>query len=284
MVQNFLNPQIHLPAKRVAIWSAVLDADLITVEFTSMFQRLIFAPSPLFLIVLLVVASSAEAGQMSYSIVNYPMSLGPDTGWYPLDGTATLSGTIITDGATGALAPSDILSASFTVMIPGQGTFSGDATSINFAQGYGLFAGVLGSGANNGGTQYGPSLYLQPGAAYGLLQGIDMVSFAVPVMGPNNGLSGIAYSNIGVLKGFDLSSLQILDGNSDPYVNTKALFSKPAQNQELSTGASAPGSYIGESYMIVADNGTPVAVPEPSTFMLLGSALLGLGAVYLRKI
>ncbi len=264
--------------------------------------------------VLLACGSNAQAALTTYNIVTYSNSLGPDTGWYPGDGAATISGTIVTDGATGYLAPSDIVSASFTFSIPNQGTFTGSAGSANitFSQNYSLYAGLLGSGANNTGSAYGQCLYLLPGANYDNVQlfpGVfanfspfDQVTFALTGTGTlPNGLSGIVYNNEGVQGGTDLSSLQINDngnpadaGSPTPYVLSEAAF--PSDHRNVISGASVPGTTIGESDMIIADDGTvnsssqgqgeASSVPEPGTLViwtLLGSLAAGLGWWRKRK-
>ena len=57
------------------------------------------------LFTLLTLPPTVLAGSMTYDIVNYPAD---QNGW-------TLSGTITTDGKTGVLAPSDILSWTWTI-------------------------------------------------------------------------------------------------------------------------------------------------------------------------
>ncbi len=260
----------------------------------------------LFSVVLLAAGSTAWASVEYYNIVTYSNSLGPDTAWYPSDGVAKISGWIETDGTTGYLAPANILAATFTIAIPGQGTFTGSATlPLQFVQGYSLYAGPLGTGTNNAGSQYGNCLYLLPGSTYGSNQFFDFISFPLSGTGTMpNGVSGIAYENYGLEGGFfDGSNIQIIDngnpadpnppnGNSPtPYVDSIAQYSKDHAN--VVDGASVPDAdaytpsgtsngTIGEYDMIIADAGNTSGInpfvgstPEPATMIvwsLLGAA------------
>ncbi len=66
-------------------------------------------PRAMMLFTLLSIPQAVMAGSMTYDIVNYPAD---QNGW-------TLSGTITTDGKTGDLAPTDILSWTWTITTGG---------------------------------------------------------------------------------------------------------------------------------------------------------------------
>jgi hypothetical protein len=74
-------------------------------------------------IVLMVSANIAEAGQITYSIQNYPAD----------QQGATLSGTITTDGVTGNLTGTDILSWSWTITPAGGTPFTLHSTDTGSA-------------------------------------------------------------------------------------------------------------------------------------------------------
>ena len=68
----------------------------------------------LFSAVLLASVSATRAGYITYNLVDYPAN---ETD-VMTSGTDTLSGTIITDGASGLLSSSDIRGGSWTLRIP----------------------------------------------------------------------------------------------------------------------------------------------------------------------
>ena len=74
----------------------------------------------LFSAVLLASVSNAWAGNITYNIVNYPAYETDST----TDDIDTITGTIVTDGAIGPLAISDIVGGSFTLTNPEYGTFT----------------------------------------------------------------------------------------------------------------------------------------------------------------
>ena len=81
-------------------------------------NRFIVVCSALALLVGGIAPTAVEAGTITYDIVNYS----------PEQNGHTLSGVIVTDGTIGALAPSNILSWTYT--IDGSITQSGNASSV----------------------------------------------------------------------------------------------------------------------------------------------------------
>ena len=196
----------------------------------------------LFSAVLLASVSNARAGYITYNIVDYPVN-ETDVMTY---GTDTLSGTIITDGASGLLSSSDILGGSWTLTNPYTGSFTCPVS----------------------GSVVWPALYATPTQL--VLQEGD--EFELSRQGP--GTSLLQYSNNDP-SNQDQTFFMAVHTTNPPtgWVTFAAYFlaaSPPA----------APGSIGATDPWIIA---TAAPVPEPGTLALLGSALLGLAAVYLRR-
>ena len=210
----------------------------------------------LFLGVLMASVSNAGADTI-YNIVDYPAyEFDWDTG-----GTDTVSGTIITDGKTGALTTADIVGGTFTLQNPIYGVFS-----------FPVLGNVLGAGTLSA-TQSALTIPLPPtifdsGTVNELYLVADGTS---PIYGAYSMELRYERESYG-------SGTSGLD--NDSFVGTiipggPSIVSFAAGTVYPSTlvlGASDP--------WVIA---TVASVPEPSTLTLVGTALLGLGVVYLRR-
>ena len=194
-----------------------------------------------------VFVKDASAGTFTYDIVNYPA--------YETDittgGTDTISGTIITNTNTGTLSTSDIVGGTYTIANP---TF-GSST-------YPVLGNVSLSGLDATPTQL-----LLPEADHPTG---DNYLYLTPSPPPFDS----PYPNI--LYSRDMSQFSAITDEyqgginlQDPGTVSLAMYFNQWFNQTPLAGA--------DPWVIAT------AIPEPATLTLLGSALLGLGVVYLRR-
>ncbi len=213
----------------------------------------------LFSALLLASVSNAWSQDITYNIVDYPAY---ETDTTTGGGTDTISGTIVTDGNTGPLTAADIVGGSFTFQNPTWGAFTfpvlGNVTIT------GTLAATLSSLSIPQTLVAGQHNELE-------LYASDDSDPAIPTY------SLIQYDRdypLGLAPHYDL---YLGEGGTDPP------FPAPNDTGRFSTGLRPSGSLI----LGASDNwiiATAAPIPEPSTFTLLGMALLGLGLVYLRRI
>jgi hypothetical protein len=165
--------------------------------------------SALTTIVLMVSGNIAEAGEITYAIQNYPAD----------QQGASLSGTITTDGVTGTLAATDILSWSWTIT-PAGGTPFTLSSSEAGAQVF-IFPGSVVSASQS-------AITIAPRQ-----DSIDGSSFALDsVNGGGNVVSNLEYDRpgnqggpsgyVGMIQGADVWSTQNpAMGGTDPWVIAK---------------------------------------------------------------
>ncbi len=198
----------------------------------------------LFAVVLLAAVSTAWAGNITYSIVNYPGSQTDSTS----GGADTINGLLTTDGSLGTLNSSDFVSASFVITTPGGTVYRVPSARVQTA-----------------GTSLGVSLLaLATPTQLSLPGDYELVLFGSSTSGYN---IAVEYFNIDPLGPLHNVGYRSLYG---------------AWHFPAGGGGGTPiwdsGGIATNPTWIIA-----TAVPEPSTFALLGSGLLGLGVVYLRR-
>ena len=161
-------------------------------------------------------------------------------------GTDTLSGTIVTDGTIGPLGPGNIVGGSLTMVTPNDTLTEQIDPSYPDTDLSTLTATP---------TQL---LFTLNPAVYD-----DISLFFEPTSGPD------VYMNLGYQESSRIyaGGIVIPDG---PELGGFVVSNPPA----------VPGSIADSTPWVIA---TTAAVPEPDAFTLLGSALLGLGAVYRRR-
>ena len=197
-------------------------------------------------LVLLASISDAGASTLTYNIVNYPA--------YQADqyasGTDTMSGTIVTDGSMGSLSSIDIRGGTMTFTSPGK-SYSGTFNNIGFNAGHPLLYAT-------------PTQLLMPtGYSFGI---VYYNTAAKPEY-----FVGLSYTNDVPVSYpyFYYGEAQQLANGVTPY----AAFSNHSNSAGLLLGSTATSN----PWVIAT------VAPEPPIFTLLGSALLGLGFVYLRR-
>jgi hypothetical protein len=198
--------------------------------------------------------SNARAGDITYSIIDYP-AYETDA----LNGQQdTISGTIITDGTTGPLSATDIVGGTVTLTNP--------LTGSNTLP-------LIGSGLT----------------IYGLLTASqNTLTLPIPTIGTTNQLylegtlasDEEEYIQLQYVRYNDLpNGDQDTNGTIDDFDGTALSNGIPQLDFNTQT-PNVNGLSLGDPDWIIA---VTQPVPEPATLTLFGSALLGLGVVYLRQ-
>jgi len=203
----------------------------------------------LFSDVVLATVSNAKAGDITYNIVDYPAD---EVDWSNPSFTDSVSGTITTDGNFGPLTSSDFLGSNLSLSTP-DGIFTGELTAYPGA--------IIG-----GNTIVATSSQL-------------LLSFESSLL-----LAGVVTSPVDDSQ--DSFNLKYYRGDEGSSYSASI-------NYPPSNGVAMPfvGFYVNPPTGVTGSIGqydpwviaTASAVPEPATLTLLGSALLGLGMIYLRR-
>ncbi len=221
-------------------------------------RRSALAAAPLlFSAVLLVSVCIARAGTITYDIVDYPAYEADDD----TSGTDTISGYITTDGSMGAITSSDIIAESLTFTNPVWGSVTLPPAEANL-----FIAGVVDATP----TQIIMPQPLPTNTNYLILEG--------PLLNPpqpwtvGQPLACIVSWQRGATYGSDVP----LDyfGGWGNYATSAQAYTQAVFANWLAD----PTPLSGQDPWVIA-----TAVPEPCTLALLGSALSGLGVVYLRR-
>ena len=227
--------------------------------------------------VLIAAASFARAASITYNLVDYPLNEID----YNYGGQDVISGQIITDGTLGPLGPQNIIGG----YVSWTGNL-GRGGEITITQGsfQTLNNGILPYNNVSLGTYSGSGLTATPTQ---LIVPLDTTAAAIELFGPAaifdsqgdlmnptidiewdpNGSGGPAYLGTAY-------ALPAAVGPAHDIGNVMSFFNVAP----LNTPPDEPGSIACNNPWIIA-----TAVPEPGTFLLLVSALVGLGVVYLRR-
>ncbi len=198
-----------------------------------------FVAAPvMFALVLLASVSNARADTI-YNIVDYPAN---ENGY-------TVSGTITTDGTTGPLTTSNILSGYLVITNLGGSTSPIPLDRQNCT----IYPGTAPE-ATTGEIQVPTGCILQLEFGPGPTSDAD---FQLTWSNDNTQFNGYGYTTYYVLNQFYTQYFH-------------ASYPQPG-----------PGSIGGDGSWTIANGGQPV--PEPGTLTLLVSALLGLGALYVQR-
>jgi hypothetical protein len=205
----------------------------------------------LFFVALVAFVTKAVAGDITYNIVDYSLN---ETDISSYGGTDTISGTIVTDGTIGPLTKANIVGGSFTL-------FNSTAGSITSPIS-GDISDVIDLEAST--TQ----LTLPPGGGLNFLQHTNLPGgkYAEHILEYQNDNTYLDYFEFEGWTGF-LSRYQ---NTLTPQYFGFSAATPPAQT----------GSISDQGAWVIASAPT---VPEPATLSLLGTALLGLSVVYLRR-
>ena len=215
----------------------------------------------LFPAVLLACVSTAWAGDITYNIVDYPIPI-TNGGSGPVD--IDISGSLTTDGSFGFITTEDIIASS--LFMEGNG---GTATVTSQGSSPPLFATSdelmlpAGSGLSFTGNN---TIYNNP---------------QQPRLGGTDTVCGLVISGSGDGTANYIGLLQVIwsDGGPGHYIVTDEV---DGNEQEL------PGSEVAPMvpWVIATASGAaqpPEPLPEPTCLTLLGTALLGVVAFYLRR-
>jgi hypothetical protein len=201
-----------------------------------------------FAAVLLACVTTAGAQDRTYTIVDYPVNEQDTVN----PGQDMISGTIITDGSLGTLSASNVVGGNLTIACPAGTVTDPLAEALPNSFTFAFSA-----------TQ--SELLLPDG--YGILL-IYSTATAEEDFEPNAYLN---YGRFGPTDSFFVGGYQV----ETPQGTITAL----AQFVNVPP-VPGPGSIAANDPWVIA---TAQSVPEPSTITLLGSALFGLGFVYLRR-
>ena len=228
------------------------------------------------LILLLSGVSQTMAASRTYALQDYPGSqLDDSTGEGFSLGIDHISGTIITDGVTGTLGRADILSVTYQVT-----DWLGNTYTISSPT---LFSpGTVGGSPQLFATA--TDLSVPIGCSFGLSYGPPGNPSAPGIC--SGGTLGWERTN-----GYDLYYGQWWGGSlasSAGYPNTIVIsnfVATPSADQADGWSPISPltGPNTIEGSNSDGDAWVIATVPEPSTLVLLGSALMGLGVFYLRR-
>ena len=234
---------------------------------TSLSARRSALPGLIVLIAITFLASSnAWAGNTTYNFVDYPAIMSDVNGYgYGLD---TISGSIITDGTLGALYQSDILGGSFTISNTVNGPYTIPVLG-NFSLAGSLSASSTALGMPIPPTHSYTKLIIDEGEGSGIDPTLEPCVF-------------LQYYRVNAAFTGGYIGDQI-DGGAQTYTMTSTsivVTSQLAGFQKFTNGSNSV-TLGGNSNWIIA---TAQPIPEPSTITLLGTALLGFGLVYLRRV
>jgi len=206
-------------------------------------------------------ASLASAERITYTLLNYPAIQGDVVS----PGIDMMTGTVVTDGTLGLWSEpnSHVVDASMTLSTP-EGSF-GEPTFVGAGEGY--YSGEIYATP----TQ----LLLRRGGCFGISwTGIDIADQTARTLDfyASNGYG--PYNS--PLMETPTWSCYLL--GPPPYIGQYRLAGFRTSSQDLGIPAVPDPIYDYPDAWVIA-----TATPEPATATLLGSALLGLGVVYLRR-
>ena len=192
---------------------------------------------------LVAFVTDAWAGDITYIIVDYPLNEADTV----TSGTDTVSGTIVTNGTLGTITSADIIGGTITWTNPVYRSYTPPDLST------GLTSVMWSSG-----LEATPTALLVPAGGELFIESHQGGPYNEFVLW-DDGYADSPLNYKGFVQTTDYPVRNLFGWNATP-------------------PTASPGSIAANDPWVIA-----TAVPEPATLTLLGTALLGLGAFYLRR-